>query len=219
MKTGPEVLVSAGEFLMGRDDGPKEEGPAHPVWLEAFYIQALPVTNRLYARFCQETGQSMPSYTLAPDLADPAKPVTFVSWFEAARFAAWAGLRLPTEAEWERAARGGLEGPQPLAGSPSVKAAWEVLAAGSRPANGLGCQDMGGNVWEWTADWFAGDYYGRSPRVNPRGPESGMSKVIRGGDWFEMSRLKRLTNRGQLVPANDRNLTGFRCCRSVAPGA
>ena len=210
-----DVLIPAGEFVMGRDRGPENERPEHAVYLDAFYIDAAPVTNDQFFRFCRETGALEPRYGLAPDLTGPDLPVTMISWREAADYAAWAGKRLPSEAEWEKAARGGLGGPQPLADRPVEKPGYDAFPVRTFPSNGFGCFDMGCNVWEWTADWYQDGYYARSPARNPRGPDTGMYKVIRGGDFFEMTRWRRLVNRGMLVTDNDRNLVGFRCCRSA----
>lgn len=166
---------------------------------EILYIDVRPVTNQEYLRFCAETG--------------PDQPVTMVTWHEAADYASWANKRLPTEAQWEKAARGGLDGPRPLTDGPASKPAYDALPVGVFPPNGYGLYDMGCNVWEWAADWYREDYYQGSPGRNPKGPKTGMYKVIRGGDWGEMTRLRRLVNRGVLIPDNDRNLVGFRCCR------
>jgi formylglycine-generating enzyme required for sulfatase activity len=209
-----EILVPAGELVMGREDGPEEEVPRHRVVLDAYWIDRHPVTNASYALFCRETGHPLPDYTLAPDLKDPKLPVTMVSWFDAKSYAAWCGKRLPTEAQWEKAARGGLEGKQPLNAKGESRDILEVLPIEHFPPNAWGIFDMGSNVWEWVDDWYEKDYYRVSPHQNPLGPESGVYKVIRGGDWVAFC-FRRLTNRGLLIPSNDRNLVGFRLCRPL----
>ena len=229
-KDGAEmVLIPAGEFEMGdhHSHGGNKERPVHPVYLDAFYIDKYEVTNVQYKKFVLATGHREPvgwgyvngdfQYGYRP-WSDPNfngddQPVVCVRWGDAKAYADWAGKRLPTEAEWEKAARGGLPGkkyvwdddwpPPQGAGnfvdetakktSPGLHTFLiihgyddgyaETAPVGSFNPNGYGLHDMAGNVWEWCADWFDSGYYAKSPRENPAGPLSGSYRVMRGGGW------------------------------------
>src|SRR5262245_32092940 len=188
-KDGPTlVLIPSGEFLMGCETGYPAERPVHRVLVDAFYLSKYPVTNAQYARFIQETGHRVPylddrrvqrenwnpdTRTYPTGRAD--HPVVLVSWKDAQAYCQWAGGRLPTEAEWERAARGGLarklypwgdEIDPSLANCDNREGTTPV---GSYPASGYGLYDMAGNVWEWVADWYDAKYYQSAPLTNPLG--------------------------------------------------
>lgn len=214
MSQPKEILVPAGKFHMGRDNGPPEEGPAHVVEVSAFYMDVCPVSNREFARFCSETGQPLPDSHFFGALKDPVQPVTLVSWYQAQAYAEWVGKLLPSEAQWEYAARFG-EGETPLAGGDSGRDLKVPLPVGGGSPNALGLFDLGCNVWEWTNDWFAADFYRRSPRQDPAGPDSGAAKTIRGGEWFDYGQDRPLTQRGHLIPPNNHELVGFRLVRSA----
>lgn len=223
--TSPEdtlVLIQGGVFLMG-DKSTGDHAPVHEVILDTFYIQRYEVTNFQYARFCNETGHRPPffwemaGFRCGPDY--PHHPVVGVSWRDAVAYANWCGRRLPTEAEWEYAARGGLEGRrfpcgdtlEPHQGNFSKSNQRGPVAVGSYPPNRYGLNDMQGNVVEWVSDWYAPDYYRNSPTSNPTGPEAGRFRVIRGGGWHSGASCNRVYFRNAL-PTNwlDFNL-GFRC--------
>jgi formylglycine-generating enzyme required for sulfatase activity len=257
------VRVAGRTFLMGSDDGMADEAPAHRVAVAAFWIDAREVTVAEFARFVAATGYVTDAERFGwsevfdraagewrradgadwrhPDgpasAAAPAEPVTQVSWNDAGRFAAWAGKRLPTEAEFECAARGGLEGKayawgDDLEPSGRPPANWwqgEFPArdtgadgfagrapVGSFPPNGYGLYDMTGNVWEWCADWFGEGYYAVSPAGSPRGPAAGEERVIRGGSWMcaaNYCRGYRVAARSHATPDSGMNNLGFRCAR------
>jgi len=197
-------LIPAGEFLMGDDQGTDEERPAHPVWVDAFYMDVHEVTNAQYRRFVEATGWREPVGFVKidgrlrrdfrlwadPRFNQPQQPVVCVKWSDAVAYCEWVGARLPTEAEWERAARGGLVGKKYPWGDEEPTGRANVggkgpVAVGSYPANGFGLHDMAGNVWEWCADWLDSGYYTRSPRRNPTGPPDGRHRLVRGGGWLQ----------------------------------
>lgn len=224
---GEMVLIPGGEFLMGKD----EEGdcsPAHKVWVDSFYIDKYEVTNAQYYRFCKETDRKLPEFWgmaefhSGPDFPD--HPVVGISWNDAKAYAEWAGKRLPTEAEWEYAARGGLPGMNYPNGDEvdSTQANYPVkgimrgtVPVGSYPPNGYGLYDMAGNVWEWISDYYDGDYYENSPYKNPQGPEEGKFRVIRGGGWHSGPYCNRVYYR-KALPSNWVDFAvGFRCAKDL----
>jgi formylglycine-generating enzyme required for sulfatase activity len=257
------VLIRGGEFLMGTDRGMHFEGPAHRVAVRSFWMDAHEVTVAEFARFVAETGYVTEAEAFgwsvvfdvrrgvwrqvhgadwrAPEgpgtVAPPDEPVTQVAWTDAAAYAGWAGKRLPTEAEWEYAARGGLEGRE---------YAWgDDLRPGGRPVanwwqgrfpdgdtgedgfkgrapvmsfapNGHGLYDTVGNVWEWCADWYAEDAYVRAGYDNPTGPGRGAERVMRGGSWMcseSFCSNYRVAARSHATPDTGLNNLGFRCVR------
>jgi formylglycine-generating enzyme required for sulfatase activity len=228
------VLIPAGEFLMGCDVGYPVERPVHRVFVDAFYLSKYPVTNAQYARFVRETGRRVPyleDRRVQLDNWDQERriyptgreqhPAVLVSWHDAQAYCAWAGGRLPTEAEWEKAARGGLEGKLYPWGdeiNPSL-ANYDnrqgTTAVGSYPANGYDLYDMVGNVWEWVADRYDAKYYHYSPPTNPQGPEQGTVRVLRGGAWLLFPQFCRVAYRFRNSPDFCFNMIGFRLARSL----
>ncbi|MBM3496659.1 MAG: hypothetical protein FJX72_20420, partial [Armatimonadetes bacterium] len=192
-KDGAEmVYIPAGEFIMGSDGG-GDEKPRRKVYLDGYWMYQHEITVAQYRRFCSETGRKMPD---APSWGwKNDHPIVNVSWHDAKAYAAWAGVQLPTEAQWEKAARG-TDGREYPWGSTfdSSKAVCSVrprdenstAPVGSIPAGAspYGCLDMAGNVWEWCADWYDGGYYRKAPNRNPTGPASGTLRVLRGGSWI-----------------------------------
>jgi len=251
----PMVLIPAGDFQMGDafNEGWDEERPVHTVYLDAFYIDKYEVTNAQYKKFVQATGHKEPEgyfYNVNNDWVwgkpwqdknynGDNQPVVCVSWDDAKAYADWAGERLPTEAEWEKAARGGLSGkryvwgdewaPPKNAGNFADETAgkvfgWDWIIAdyddgyaytapvGKFTSNGYGLYDMAGNVWEWCADWYGDNYYATSPKSNPTGPASGSYRVLRGGSWiFDNDYALRVANRSSGGPADIYYNVGFRC--------
>jgi formylglycine-generating enzyme required for sulfatase activity len=224
------VYVPAGEFTMGTNEEGDEE-PVHTVYLDGYYIDKYEVSNAQYQRCveagaCEQSGCRNESAYSAPDW-----PVVCVDWNQAKAYCQWAGARLPTEAEWEKAARGtdartypwGNEAPDcsranycpGWPGKCCVGGTSRVgdYASGASP---YGALDMAGNVWEWTADWYASDYYSRSPANNPQGPDSGQRRVLRGGSWSYQFADIRAVHRYHLDPSASGHPIGFRCV--VSPG-
>ena len=228
----PMALIPAGEFQMGDhfNEGDNDERPVHTVYLGAFYMDIYEVTNAQYQKFMSATGHAAPFFWSDSRFNAPQQPVVAVSWYDAVAYAEWAGKRLPTEAEWEKAARGGLIGKPypwgdeaPVAGGvyranydPGNDAAdgyAYTAPVGSFPPNGYGLYDMAGNVWEWCADWYDENYYTNSPHSNPLGPNSGnFGVVLRGGSWGGTTAFYlRVANRGYHHPTYPNYYVGFRC--------
>jgi len=218
------ALIPAGWFLMGSEVGQDNERPVHGVWVDAFYLAECQVTNREYAHFLQATGVQSPPLWNDPNFSHPDQPVVAVSWFEAVQYCDWlsrttgTNYLLPTEAEWERAARGGQEGksfpwgddpPQSL---PNYSARW---LGGPEPVaqyapNPFGVFDICQNVHEWCSDWYQADYYAVSPERNPRGPQSGERRASRGGSWRHHVKVARCAARSSLPPQFQYADYGFR---------
>lgn len=275
------VLISAGSFLMGREDREgwspmaapavfNDELPPHEVYVDAFYIDKYEVTNRQFKEFVNATGYVTDaedvggSWVLVP--ADQAEtpilgtdigwrwvegaawyapegpgssveglmghPVVHVSWNDAEAYAGWVGKRLPTEAEWEKAARGGLntnwfwsdelDGAGRYANfygehrkdysypSEALDGYYKTAPVGSFLPNGYGLYDTAGNVFEWVADWYQYDYFNTSPRNNPEGPTDGSEKVVKGGGWYLCECYIRPANREPREPLRTDQGLGFR---------
>jgi formylglycine-generating enzyme required for sulfatase activity len=226
----PMVLVPAGEFTMGIDGWDADEKPIHRVYLDAFYMDKYEVTTGRYGHFMKDTGREPPAQwkDVNPG-TDGERPVVGVSWHDADAYCRHYGKRLPTEAEWEKAARGpdgrrfpwGHEEPTRLhANFGSTWTGYETLGivgsleAGKSP---YGIYDLAGNAWEWVADWYDLNYYKSSPDRNPTGPARGGSKVLRGGSWYNMLYDLRSTNRNYFAPTNRFFDLGFRCLQALPP--
>ncbi len=228
------VLIPAGEFWMGCEEGQEEERPVHRVWVDAFEMAVYQVRNSDFALFMKATGHPQPPYWNGPDFDLPDQPVVAVNWIEAMKFCDWlsgvAGrrYRLPTEAEWERAVRGGREGclyswgDDPPQSHPEYIRRWggEVkgpLPVGRGSPSAFGVFDLGENVHEWCADWFDRNYYAHSPERNPRGPATGDRRASRGGSWRHHVKVSRCAARSSIPPLFQYADYGFRLVRDV-PG-
>ena len=215
------VKVSAGSFKMGSNEY-SDEKPVHRVYLDTYYISKYEVTFDQYDAFCAATGRGKPSDS---GWGRGSRPVINVSWYDAVAFCEWLSrktgraVRLPTEAEWEKAARGGnnSRGYEYSGGNVVGSVAWYSENSGSKThpvgrksANELGIYDMSGNVWEWCSDWYDKNYYSRSSSRNPTGPSSGSYRVFRGGGWGVSAGGCRSANRNFLHPSNRFYGLGFR---------
>ena len=201
------ALVPAGKFSMGNDGKEIDENPVHEIFLDEFYMDVYEVTNEHFAE-CVDDGICNPppssgSFTREAYYGNPEfanYPVIYISWEQAALYCNWRGARLPTEAEWEKAARGGIESaffpwgdelPICQAGAKNGAKFDDIFdcndtdteEVGTYFPNGYGIYDMAGNVWEWVADWYGKIYYYESPDKNPVGPTPGTYRVLRGGSW------------------------------------
>jgi iron(II)-dependent oxidoreductase len=206
---------------MGSNDGAGDEKPLHKVYLDAFYMDRHEVTNAQYAKFMTATNRKAPLHWGDSGYNAPDHPVVGVNWDDARAYAEWAGKRLPTEAEWEKAARGGLIGKEYPWGDKSVHDhancdgidecdRWKHIApVGSFAPNDYGLYDMAGNVKEWCADWY-GSYSGSQQR-NPKGPSSGTWRVLSGGSWDCLDCCLQCANRSAYFPSETCDRIGFRC--------
>lgn len=220
------VLIPAGDFMMGHYST-GDHHPQHRVVLSSFKIDRYEVSNAQYQAFCEVTERKLPEfwgmdrYHSGPGY--PNHPVVGVSWLDALDYATWAGKRLPTEAEWEYAARGGLPGKKhphgddlsPAFGNYVKSALGGPVEVGSYAANGYRLYDMMGNVVEWVNDRYAADYYDQSPAENPKGPEDGRFRVVRGGGWHSGPSCATVYYRNAL-PSNWLDIAvGFRCVKDI----
>lgn len=238
----PMVLIPAGAFTMGSNDGLPAERPEHVVTLDAYVIDRYEVSLRLYRKFLQEAQRDAPP-TWDDEAAETVgdRPAIGVSWADASAYCAWAGKRLPTEAEWEKGARGtdGRRYPwgpmQPfvdianynrgvwvseavtlvsVAGGVEGMSVRHGLKEGGRSPYGL--HHMAGNAAEWVADWYDREYYAKSPDKNPTGPAKGEKKVIRGGSWSDLPVALRSSARASAEPDFQDRAIGFRCAMDAA---
>jgi formylglycine-generating enzyme required for sulfatase activity len=222
------VGIPAGEFLMGSDRGQEDERPVHRVHVDAFAMAVHPVTRAEYAAFLREARHEPPRDWLEPAFAGDDLPVVGVSWLDAVAYCAWRAAtgsaeRLPTEAEWERAARGGVEGSAfpwgdeippwiPEGGRGPRPGPWPVTLG---VANGFGLFGIAANVHEWCADWHAADYYASSPAANPRGPATGRRRASRGGSWRHTITISRSAARSKIDPSFRYTDYGFRTVKDL----
>lgn len=238
----PMVLVPEGNFPMGvpsgARDGGVDERPNHEVFLDTFYIDKYEVTNGRYLQFITDTGHRSPHHptdstknlwqgnTMPESVID--LPVINVDWYDADAYCKWAGKRLPTEAEWEKAAKGPNEWRFPWGDvEPTDKhlnynqTTWRgeatlvpvgIYEAGKSP---YGAYDMSGNVWEWVADWYDAGYYAKSPDRNPKGPQTGGFKVLRSSGWQGETPQARVFTRIKSKPLDRNHSTGFRCAKDT----
>jgi formylglycine-generating enzyme len=218
------VTIPEGWFLMGSNSGQDCERPVHRVWVDCFALAATQVTNAEYACFVRSTQSRTPPFWTDGNFNDPEQPVVGVSWFEAHRYCEWLArqtgrrYRLPTEAEWERAARGNLEqaefpwGNEPPQTLPDYPTRWLTRpeAVGRYAPNDFGVYNMCDNVHEWCSDWYDASFYAISPERNPRGPMEGKRKASRGGSWRHDVKVARCSARSSIPPEFQYADYGFR---------
>ena len=228
------INIPAGEFLMGsaEDKGRSDERPQRKVYLDTYAIDIYETTNNRYLKFIHSTRRKEPpnpysDKQLSEEYGTGDLPVVQVTWYDAVDYCRWAGKRLPTEAEWEKAARGeqGFVFPwgSNLPNSKIVnfernweetKTLWPV-GLNNQTSSPYGVKDMAGNVREWTSDWYAPDYYSIGADKNPKGPKTGILKVIKGGSWHSFTSDIRSASRGKGGFALKTDGIGFRCAKSI----
>jgi iron(II)-dependent oxidoreductase len=232
------VLVPSGYFSMGSDSGEIDEKPVHTVWLDSFYIDRFPVTNAQYAVYLRESGAEAPLYWNDPKCNDPRQPVVGVAWEQAITYCDWrskkenAVLSLPTEAQWEKAARGDDKRKYPWGNQPPDKKRAQTEISEKMPAVGVcelgrspyGVSDLVGSVWNWCRDWYGKTYYQDCPEKNPAGPEGGGRRVVRGGNWVFLGCCSgtpayalRTSRRNAFHPGIQKKSIGFRCVKAIVP--
>lgn len=225
------ITIPAGAFLMGSEEGQENETPRHRVWLDRFAIGKFPVTNREYGIFIAEADVEPPPFWSDAMFADPEQPVVGVSWDDAMAYCKWQErigqpFRLPSEAEWERAARGWREGAlypwgdeppweRPYAGCDAMTGGPQQV--GVNEPNDFGLYDMSEGVHEWCSDYYDYYYYRCSPERNPRGPSSGHRRASRGGSWRHRIKFSRCAARSSLPPSFKYADYGFRVALTLAP--
>jgi formylglycine-generating enzyme required for sulfatase activity len=233
------IYVQGGDFNMGSNSGEDDEKPVHKVHVDGFYVDKYEVTNAQFCEFLNAKGNQKEGGATWLDITSEyckiitrnrrfipksgygSHPVIGVTWYGARAYAQWAGKRLPTEAEWEYACRGGSQSRGYIySGSNNLDAvAWysnnsgnKTHPVGRKQSNELGLYDMSGNVREWCADWYDKNYYSKRVYNNPKGPSSGTYKVIRGGSWI-FSAYCRSAYRSRVNPDRSYISIGFRCVR------
>jgi formylglycine-generating enzyme required for sulfatase activity len=223
------VHIPAAGFLMGSNAGQDCERPVHRVWVHSFGLAAMQVTNAEYERFLRATSAQAPPFWSDPNSNHPQQPVSGVSWFEASRYCEWLSAqagrayRLPTEAEWEFAARGGLEqknfpwGDAPPESLSDYATRWQTgpEPVGRYAPNAFGLYDICDNVHEWCSDWYDPNYYAVSPEHNPRGPGQTKRKSSRGGSWRHHIKVARCSARSSIPPEFQYADYGFRAACDV----
>lgn len=227
----PMVTISEGMFAMESDgrQALEDERPKHQVWLPSFFMDLYEVTTEQYASFVAATHRLVPWQWNMVDLSQHGnRPVIGVDWADADAYCRWRGKRLPTEAEWEKSARG-TDGRLYPWGNQLPTKERANFALGARfsysqvlmPAqsyefgkSAFGLYQMAGNVWEWVQDWYDASYYENAPERNPQGPEQGPFKVLRGGSWSDLPKYLLAYGRFKLPPETRNSYTGFRCAKS-----
>lgn len=222
------VQIPGMDFLMGSDNGQDCERPVHRIWIDSFLLAATQVTNEEFGLFLRATSSTPPPFWNDPKFNHPRQPAAGVSWHQAVRYCEWLMLqtgrrfRLPSEAEWECAARGGLEqkqfpwGDDPPQSLPNYGTRWQT---GPEPVaqyapNRFGLYDIGDNVHEWCSDWYEPNYYATSPDRNPQGPDQSRlkppRKSSRGGSWRHHIKVARCSARSSIPPEFQYADYGFR---------
>jgi len=223
----PEIIqIPEGKFFMGSENGTANAIPIRNVWLDSYSVAKYPVTNREYAIFVKMLGHSEPPFWREPKFRDLDQPVVGISWYDAVAYCDWLSeltgknYRLPTEAEREKAARGGLVNsvypwgnnlPADHLGGRNAL----LLPVGTEGPNGYGLYNMSEGVHEWCADWYSRVYYEDSPNRNPIGPQYGHRRVARGGSWRHLIRFARCAARSSLDPKKQFNDFGFRSAMTM----
>ena len=228
----PMRLIPEGTFQMGSPDGEgfENEHPQHSVTVDAFYLDTYEVTVAQYSKFLEATGKESPKYWRSVNLREHGmKPVVGITWHDADSYCHWAEKRLPTEAEWEKAATGTKDRKYPWGnfrpnsttanfGLPGSGRLYDdkLQPVGSyeRGKSPEGIYDLGGNVWEWVSDWY-GNYDRKIEESNPKGPSTGKARVLRGGSWYDAMGHLRSARRNYDLPSTAWGYYGFRCAQDA----
>ncbi len=222
------VVIPEGDFLMGSHNGRDNEKPVHRVWVDDFRIAIHAVTRREYAFFLQDTGHQEPDFWYEEKFSNPNQPAVGPSWYDAVAYCQWLSqltgdeYRLPTETEREKASRGGLEGKDyPWGdGRPSDEDYYglgrqeELKPVATGEPNNYGLYNMDDGVHEWCYDWYDPHYFQYSPECNPRGPDTAMRRVAKGGSWRHEIKISRCAARSSLDPSHRFSDFGFRCAKN-----
>ncbi|MGB3941482.1 MAG: formylglycine-generating enzyme family protein [Candidatus Manganitrophaceae bacterium] len=229
-KENPMILVPAGEFSMGSEEGGFDEKPIRQVYLDAFEINQYEITQSDYLEFVRATRHRSPLSRYLKNIEsfnDQNQPVVYVAWEDADTYCRWRGWRLPTEAEWEKAARGGEGGVWPwgneqkpvfanFLGEEDQSQYTAIVGSYQSDKSPYGIYDMAGNVREWVEDWYEEQYYRHAPFRNPSGPVEGKMKAMRGGSWNDSPLSGRATARMKMFPDYRDTTVGFRCAKTGA---
>lgn len=227
-KENPMIPVPAGEFVMGSEEGGFDEKPPRRVYVDAFEMNQYEVTQFEYAEFVRATGHRSPLSRYLKNIEhfnDQNQPVVYVTWEDADAFCRWRGGRLPTEAEWEKAAKGSDEGAWPwgseskpifanFLGADDQSHYTAIVGSFQQDKSRYQIYDMAGNVREWIQDWYDEHYYRHAPNRNPKGPEQGDMKTLRGGSWNDSAVSGRTSARMKMFPDYRDTTVGFRCAKS-----
>lgn len=228
-KENPMILVPAGEFFMGSNEDAYDEKPLHPVFLDAYRIHQYEVTQYQYAEFVKITKHRSPLSRYVKNIAHfshPDQPAVYVSWEDADAYCRWRGERLPTEAQWEKAARGLRNTSWPWAeayrpglanflGNEDQSVFPVIVGSYEKDKSRYGLYDVAGNIREWVSDWYEEGGYQHTPYQNPTGPSQGDMKVLRGGSWNDSPLSGRTTSRMKMFPDYRDTTIGFRCANPV----
>ena len=205
------VLIPSGTFMMGGNLEP-DQSPVHEVFLDSFYIDTYETTQEDFEKIMHYNPSKHKGRTL---------PVEYVDWYEAYEYCQKIQKRLPSEAEWEKAVRGGTSSKFYWGNKMDDKFSWfkansngKTHPIGQKAPNIYGVYDMSGNIWEWVSDWYASDYYQNSPHRNPQGPEAGAFKVQRGGSWSNQADYQSSSYRMVYGPKGKDEFNGFRCAKT-----
>jgi len=216
----PMISISAGDFIMGSDEGGPNEQPVRTVFLDAYEINQFEITQFQYEEFRKATGHRRALSRYVKNIEqfnDVNQPAIYISWLDAEAFCNWQSKRLPTEAEWEKAAKR-TQSQRPsgnFLGAEDGNAYTAGVGLFKMDQSSYGIYDMAGNAQEWVADWYDEFYYKTAPNKNPRGPSTGTVKVLRGGSWNDSSVSGRVSSRMKMVPDYRDVTVGFRCAASL----
>ena len=228
-KSNPMIMIPEGEFTMGTLEGAYDEKPQRTVFLDVYQINQFEVTQFHYAEFVKATGHRSPLSRYVKNIGSlnhPNQPAVYVSWEDADDYCRWRGERLPTEAEWEKAARGTHGSMWPWSneskptfanfmGEEDRSLYTSIVGSYEKDKSAFGLYDMAGNAREWVQDWYEEQYYQHAPLRNPMGPDQGDMKTLRGGSWNDSPLAGRTTARMKMFPDYRDTTVGFRCAKSL----